>query len=298
MNITRHLRLSGFARVLLASIIWGTIGVATQAIYSIEDTSPLFINLMRTLIATPILVLMCWRSIGRQLFQVRSRDFAVMCLMGTCLVLSQVMYFSGIRYAGITISTLLTLCVPPVLVTCLSVLLKWETLQARIIAALVFAMVGSILLVRITPGNDSYPQLEQGIIYSLISAVLYAGMLVSAHVVAERYHPLQVNAIGFCAGTLVLLVIALPGDVVGMQSPQAWGFVLYLGLIPTALAYWLFQVGLKTVSASTSSIVLMIDPLVAACLAWLMFGETLSLIGFIGAGMLLLSLLILGTKDR
>lgn len=289
------LRLDGFGLVLLAAIIWGTIGVATQTIYSTDEASPLFINLMRTIIATPVLLLMAWRPIGHQLFRVERRDFSIMCLMGTCLVLSQVMYFSGIRYAGVTISTLLTLCVPPLLVACLSMLINRETLQRRTIVALSFALMGSILLIRITPSDTFYPQLGLGIVYSLVSAVFYAGMLLCGRFVAAQYHPLQVTAIGFSAGTLVLLTITLLSDVAVIQSPQAWGLVFYMGLIPTAFAYWIFQMGLRTVSATTASIVIMIDPLVAAGLAWLMFGEMLPFVGFLGAGLLLLSLLILGS---
>lgn len=297
MKQTTFLRLDGYGWVLLASVLWGTIGVATQMIYSNEDASPLFINLMRTIIATPILLLMAWRSIRHQLFHVGLRDFGVMCLMGTCLVLSQVMYFSGIRYAGVTISTLLTLCVPAILVACLSMLFKLETVQRKIIIALVCALIGCGLLISITSSDTTYPQLGLGIGYSLVSAMLYAGMLLCGRFVATQYHPLQVNAIGFSAGTLVLLMITLMSDVVVIQTPQAWSLVFYLGLIPTAFAYLIFQMGLKTVSATTASIVIMIDPLVAAGLAWLMFGETLPFIGLVGAGLLLLSLLILAQKE-
>jgi DME family drug/metabolite transporter len=173
-------------------------------------------------------------------------------------------------------------------------LLKLETLQRRIMAALLCALAGCVLLVSITPSDTFYPHLGLGMVYSLVSAVFYAGMLLCGRFVAVQYHPLQVTAIGFSAGTLVMLVIAMLSDVVVVQSPQAWGLVFYLGLIPTAFAYWIFQVGLRTVSATTASIVIMIDPLVAAGLAWLMFGETLPFIGFVGAGLLLLSLLILG----
>ena len=298
MRGAKTLQINGFVWVLLASIIWGTIGVATQSIYQNDVASPLFINLMRTLIATPVLWGIGWKTVGHSLFRVNRRALGIMCLMGICLVLSQVMYFSAIRYAGVTISTLMTLCIPPLLVASLALSLKMETLQPRVIMALVCALTGCVFIVSMTPAESLYPDVRLGLFYSLASAIFYAGMLLCGRFVANDYHPLQVTAIGFSAGAVVLLLMALVTDVVAVQSPQSWALVVYLGVIPTAFAYWIFQIGLKTVSATTASIVVLIDPVVAAGLAWLLFGEILPFTGWMGAGLLLLSLLILGTGKQ
>jgi len=78
-----------------------------------------------------------------------------------------------------------------------------------------------------------------------------------------------------------------------VHTSQGWLLVLYLGLVPTALAYLLFQTGLRSVSATAASIVSMLDPLVAALLAWLLFGETLAATGIAGALLLALSIFLL-----
>jgi DME family drug/metabolite transporter len=74
--------------------------------------------------------------------------------------------------------------------------------------------------------------------------------------------------------------------------------VIYLALVPTALAYWMFQNGLQSVSATAASIVSMLDPLVAALLAWVLFGETLGASGIIGGGLLMLSIFMLSRDKR
>lgn len=294
----RNLQIDGFWLVTIASIIWGTIGVATQAIYDIDTTTSTFINLARTAIATPILLGMCWRMLGRKMFDVPGRDLLIMILMGTFLVLSQVAYFAAIRYVGVTISTLLTMCVSPLVVAIASVMLKLESLSKRYIVALLCAMAGSALLVGIDTIETANPDLLTGTIISLISAVFYGGVLICGRFLASAYHPLQVNAIAFCAGTLVLLLINLSSEIVMVQTVEGWLLVVYLGLIPTAFAYWIFQIGLRTVSATTASIVIMLDPLVAAGLAWVLFGEILSGAGVIGAALLMSSLGLLSIKRR
>src|SRR4051812_4069634 len=114
--------------VIGAGILWGTIGVATQTIYNTDTTTSLFINLGRMLIAAPVLLMACWRVIGRKMFHIPWRDFLIMALSGVLLAISQASYFAGIRATGVTISTLLTICIAPLVVTFLSVLLKLETL--------------------------------------------------------------------------------------------------------------------------------------------------------------------------
>jgi DME family drug/metabolite transporter len=253
---------------------------------------------MRTLIATPILLALCWHVVGREMFNVRGRDLIVMVLAGTCLVLSQAAYFAAIRYGGITITTLLTLCLSPLVVVLFSVLLKLETPTKRIVLALIFALMGCLLLVGINPQTSNYENFTLGIVFSLIAAVFYAFMLICGRFLAVDYHPLQVTAIAFCAGTVVLLVINLMGHIVIVQTTQGWGLVLYLALVPTAFAYWLFQVGLRTTSATTASIVIMLDPVVSGVLAWMLFGETLTATGLIGTVLLLGSLFLLSVRAK
>lgn len=286
----------GFWLVSGAAVIWGTIGIATQAIYNLESTNSLFLNLGRLLVATPVLLLVCWRVVGRAMFRIHPRDAALMALSGTFLAISQAAYFAAILHAGITISTLLSMCVAPLVVTVASVLLKFETLTRRVVVALLCAILGSILLVgldALANTTGSQDELLLGTLLSVVSAVGYGAVILCGRFLAGGYHPLQVNTVTFSAGSLVLLAVNLIVGVTPVQTAQGWGLIVYLGLVPTALAYWLFQTGLRSVSATTASILSMLDPLVAAGLAWALFDERLAPLSIVGAVLLLLSILLL-----
>lgn len=286
----------GFWLVMAAAVLWGTIGVATQAIYNIDNASSLFINLMRMLIAAPVLLLACWRVVGRKMFAIGRRDLLIISLTGTLLAISQAAYFAAIHASGVTIPTLLAICIAPIVVTCVSVLLKFETLTGRIILALLCALLGSVLLVGLHSPEDTSDQLLLGIIFSVISAIAYAGMIICGRFLAADYHPLQVTAFTFSIGALVLLLVNVLSGIVIVHTAQGWLLVLYLGLVPTALAYWLFQMGLRSVSATTASILGMLDPLVTAVLAWALFGEILGTSGIAGALLLILSIFLLSAQ--
>src|SRR5262245_52447619 len=109
--------LNGFWLVTGAAVLWGTIGVTIQAIYNTDTTTSLFINLARMLVAAPVLLAACWRVVGREMFKIQRRDFLLMLLAGTLMAISQAAYFAAIYYTGITIATLLTICIAPLVVT-------------------------------------------------------------------------------------------------------------------------------------------------------------------------------------
>ncbi|MDX1994110.1 MAG: EamA family transporter [bacterium] len=161
----------GLWLVVGAAALWGTIGVATQGIYHSDHTTPLFINLTRMLIAAPVLVVACWRIMGARMFQIQPRHGLILFLNGTFLAISQAAYFAAIQAIGITIATLLTICIAPLLVTALAVLLRLEPLTGRNLAALSFGIIGSVLLVGFHPQESAAYNLPLGVVYSLVATV-------------------------------------------------------------------------------------------------------------------------------
>jgi DME family drug/metabolite transporter len=296
MKKTGMSRNAGFWMVSGAALLWGTIGVATQGIYNSDNTTSLFINLGRNMIATPLLLWVAWHQVGRRLFHIEKRDTFLMFLQGTLLALSHAAYFASIRLAGVSIATLITICIAPVIVSLLSVALKLEQMNRRLLLALVLAISGTVLLVGFgNPAGES-KDLLAGSLFAVGAAFAYGSTLVTGRFLAARYSALQINAISFSFGTIVLLVINLFTSFTPIQSTAGWLLLVYLGLIPTALAYWLFQMGLRSVSATAASILGILDPLVAAFLAWLLFGESLAATGVIGALLLIVSIFLLSME--
>jgi DME family drug/metabolite transporter len=291
-------RVDGFWLVSGAALLWGTIGVATQAIYNSDTTTSLFINLSRMLIASPVLLVACWHVVGASMFHIGRRDAFIMLLTGTMLAISQVAYFAAIRSTGVTIATLLTLCVAPLVVTGVSVALRLETLTRRLGVALGCALLGSILLVGLHTPQDPQQDVLLGALFAILSGVTYGGMMVCGRFLAADYHPLQVTAFMFGAGTLALVPINLVSGIVIVHTVEGWLLVLYLGLVPTALAYWLFQKGLRSVSATAASIMSLLEPLVAALLAWALFGEMLGMSGLAGGALLVGSIVLLSVEKE
>src|SRR5690242_11179415 len=122
----------GFLLIACASISWGTVGIANQAIYAHNTTNALSLAFLRLAIATPLFVVAGWRVPVRLPVNTkrggRYRDLWVMLLMGGLQALYQASYSAAIPYAGVTISTLIALCAAPVMVALISAFIIHERL--------------------------------------------------------------------------------------------------------------------------------------------------------------------------
>jgi drug/metabolite transporter, DME family len=302
MNIHLETRASarrGMLMILLAAVMWGTVGVATKGIYGLAATNALSIGFFRLAFAMPALLLACWVALGRRAFHIARRDLVVMMLIGIAMALYQVCYFAAIARVGVAIAVLVTLCTAPVMVALLSALFLRERLTKMVLLALACALAGTVMLIWTEPGGQSRASLG-GVLLALASAFGYTIITLCSRRLAGRYHPLQPITVGFIAGALMLLPFALITGLVAAYPLAGWALLLHLGLIPTALAYVLFLAGIRHTTATVASVVTLIEPLASTLLAWLLFGERLGPLGALGAALLLgaIGLLYRGDSRR
>jgi drug/metabolite transporter, DME family len=277
----------GLLLILAAALLWGTVGVATKAIFTLSEANAISIGFFRLAFATPVLLAACWRVLGRRTFRVAPRDLGLMITIGVMMALYQVCYFAAIARVGVAIAVLITLCTAPVLVALLAALLLRERLTGAVLLALACALAGTVMLVWVEPGTLGLRRDIVGVLLALGSALGYAVMALCSRALAARYHPLQPISIGIGAGALVLLPFALASGLTISFSPVGWLLLVHLGLLPTALAYGLFLAGMRHTTATVASIVTLVEPLTSTLLAWLLFGERLGPLGALGAALLL-----------
>lgn len=279
-----------FLLIVCASISWGTVGIANQTLYASSATNALSLSFLRLAIATPLFFLVCWVRLGRTLFHIKPRDLGVMMLMGSMIAFSQACYVAALPDAGVGAATLISICVAPVIIAVFSAFITREHLTPITLIALLAALSGTVLLVATRSHAGQATVSPVGIMLAFFSACGYAGFILCGRLLANRYNPFQVSAVAFGTGALVLLVCAISTRLVLVYPAQGWIILLYLGCVPTALGYGLFQVGMRSVAATVASIVTMCEPLTAAVLAWLLFHEEPGPFGLLGACFLLVAM--------
>jgi drug/metabolite transporter, DME family len=233
----------GLFLIMLSAVMWGTVGVTTKAIYGLAATTPLSIGFFRLILATPVLLLVSWFTLRQALFQTPWRDLALMLLIGAMMAFYQVCYFAAIEAVGVAVAALITLCTAPVMVAIISAGLLREWPTARVALALICALAGTAMLIEVH--GEAQGDVIRGVLLALSSALGYAIIAISSRPLAKRYHPLHPIAIGFGFGALLLLPFALATGFVATYPATGWALLLYMGLVPTALAYGLFLKGMQ-----------------------------------------------------
>ncbi len=230
-----------------------------------------------------------WRSVRSSLVRWRAAG-----LTGAGLALYQSAYFASVDNVGVALGTLVTLGGGPVLVAAGARYFLGEGLTRRQLLAIIVATAGLALLAA-GPGNAG-PHPLWGVGFALLSAAGYAALTLYARTGKGQGATLPVFAGGLvCLIPTVVTARLLPPAGIAVPVGAA---LLFLGVVPTVLAYRWFFYGLTTVPATTAAMIVLVEPITAAAIAVTLLHETLTVATAIGSGLLLLTVVVMAHPDR
>ncbi|PTW63141.1 DME family drug/metabolite transporter [Breoghania corrubedonensis] len=277
----------GVLLVAAAAVLWGTVGVASKFLYGTADVSPVFVGFMRLALAAPPLFALSLFRVGRRTFAFAGLELGAILLVGATMALYQLFYFTAVEATGVAIATLVTICTAPLIVALLAGAILGEHLAPLVIGALLMGVIGTAMLVGVpSDAGAERDAIIAGSTWALGSAFSYAAFTMLSRILAPRHHPFSLIAIGFGVGALLLLPFAA-SRVPETMPIQSLCLLLYIGLVPTAMAYMLFFSGMKHAGATVASIASLMEPLTATTLAWSLFDEYLGAVGLFGAALLI-----------
>ncbi|MCJ8297962.1 MAG: EamA family transporter [Pseudomonadales bacterium] len=294
---------TGLTYVLFAAIAWGTGGAVAAVLYQSSEIGPIAVSFWRFAIGALLLAALALiisakggKSSIRDLIR---NQWGHLAVIGMGLAVYQTAYFAAVQQSGLAVATIVTLGLGPILIAVGSHLTMAERISRAGVLTITFAIVGLGLL---TSGDDFGPRPLQGLALALLSAVGYAGVTLMTRAMGRRNSTNQFNVtlLGIIIGTVCLLPFAILEGLI----PSAGNFLHnaallgYLGLVPTALAYGLFNIGLSYIRATTASVIVLIEPVTAAAIAVLFLGEQLTTLGVLGTAVLLLSVIVLALAER
>ena len=279
--------MSARLQVLLAAVCFGTTGTA-QAIG--PAASPVAVGAARIVIGGALLVLI---ARGLHVALPRRSVTAAGIAVGVCVY--QLSFFAAVNLTGVAVGTVVAIGTGPAAAGALGRIVNGERLTGRWALATVCAAAGVVLLA----GDGGGTVEPAGIALAITAGLGYATCTVlSKRLIAAGSAPEAVMAAGF-GGAAVLLVpvlaIAGPGF---LTSAGGLGLAVYLGAIPTAVAYVLFSRGLRSLTSGETATLVLAEPLTAAALGIFALGEQPSVAAGIGAGLVLAGLAVLAAPAR
>ncbi len=152
--------------------------------------------------------------------------------------------------------------------------------------------IGGIILVGLSSETGEVD--IAGVLLALAAGFSYAVLAVTMkNILQVRNDPMSVTCGIFLLGGLLTLPVFFFYDISWIKESDGIGVLLYLGTITAALAYYLFNSGLRHVKVATAGTLTMGEPMTAGILGVAVLGERLSVQGWWGITLLVSGLVLL-----
>jgi DME family drug/metabolite transporter len=206
----------------------------------------------------------------------------------------QLAFFAAVADTGVAVGTIVALGSAPTLAGLFEWLLDRHRPDPRWALATALACAG-VALLALSGGEASVS--PPGVAMAIVAGGSYAVYTLAAKRLLTAGHPPEaVMAAAFGLAAIVLLpALALSGPG-WLLTADGLALALFLGTIPTALAYVLFARGLHRLTASETATLTLAEPLTAGALGAIVLAEPMTATSAAGAGLVLAGLLALAVR--
>jgi drug/metabolite transporter (DMT)-like permease len=280
---------AGLLAVSGGALLWGTTGVAVRIINERTGLAAVSIGFYRVLIAAVVVGLVFGGRAPGIAIAVLRRHPVALAVSGAGFGAYQALYFIGVQDVGVSISTLVSLGIAPIALTVGGAVARRRLPAAGGLAVLACAVVGLALVSLRTDSGVPAPHPAVGVLASVASGLGYAGITALSRRMSHE-DPLVLTGVTSAIGALVLLPFAIAAGLSLPRDGVASGWLIYIGVVPTVLAYRLFYRGLRTIASEVAGVLTLLEPLTAAVLAAIVVHESLTATALVGAALMLVAI--------
>ncbi|MBL4801199.1 MAG: DMT family transporter [Emcibacter sp.] len=223
------------------------------------------------------------------------RDIFMMCICGAMLATDLALWHISINWTSVANATLFNNCAPVILIA-----LGWAFLGERITREVLIALVVASSGIALLMGENFTLSPDQfiGDMVAISTAFFYALYLFLVKSLRARHDTFVIMfGTSLVSAVCLLTVCVMNGWGMALIDMRSWSIVLGLALVCHVFGQSLIAGALADLPVATSSFGLLVQPVSAAVLAWILFNEALSLLQCLG-GLLVLCSIVLSSRAR
>lgn len=267
--------------ILIATVFWGSSYILTKL--GLEVLEPFNLTALRFVVAFIFSIIFLKKHIPKINFTMLIYSFFLSIILFFVFATMTIgLNDTTASNAGFIIS------LSVVLIPLISSIFFKEKISKKMILCSFSAFIGIGLLTL-----NSQLKMNKGDIFCLISAILFALHVIFTGIFTKKVDSVSLGVfqLGFVGifSTVVSLItekIKIPSDL------NSWFIILFLSLFCTALGYILQAVAQQKTSPVIAGLILSLEPLISVIFAYSFLKETLHFRGILGAGILLLSVVL------
>ncbi|MDT0301466.1 DMT family transporter [Streptomonospora wellingtoniae] len=279
----------GFALLAVAGFLWGTSGPAGNGLQA-AGVTVLAVACYRLLLAGAV-ISGCIALSGRLRRLPRNRTVAVRLLVNGLLhAVFQCCYFASLTQIPVGLATLVKIGSVPVFVAGGICLAARRAPQPRLAVSVLLAVAGLALLIGFPATGAEAGEIALGMALALGAGATFSVMTLLNRTPVAGLDPLSNAGLGLLAGGVLLLPAGLAAGMAVPLEPAPSALLVYLGLVPTVLAYLAYFGGVSRASDGGAAVGTLAEPLTAALLSMALLGEEMTAAGAAGAVLLAASM--------
>ncbi|MCA9926586.1 MAG: DMT family transporter [Anaerolineales bacterium] len=285
---------TSFPRHAFALLILGAFAIGFSPIFvRLSAAGPIATGFWRMGLALPFLWGgMVWHD-QKQVVKKRpfsTHDFLLLFLAAAFFTADLSLWHTALGLTTVANATLLPNFFP-VFVTLGAWLLFGQRVTRLFLIGMLLALVGATLLIGTSAAISR--QTLVGDLLALSTAVVYSGYFLTISRLRHRYSAFTVMAwVSIIAALLLLAETLLVGEPLLVTTIQEWLVLIALALVAQVVGQSLIAYALAHLPPAFSSVTMILQPLVATIVAWLLFQEALSPLQAVGGAVVLAGILL------
>lgn len=273
----------GLAAVAAAAAFWAVAASVARGLFT-SGVDPIELVEARAVIAAAGLALIpgVWKGSrgGRQ-------ALPLVLGIGVSIALVNATYYVAIDLLPVAVAIVLQYTAPVLVVLWVAGVERRR--PGRVLLVALALSVSGVALVAELPKGNLGGVLGTGIAVGLTSAVLFSAYTLLSERAAAIFGATGALARAFAVAAVLWIAYQAPrGLPHTLLEADRIAAVLFVGIAGTLIPFLLFLWGVHKVAASSAAVAATLEPVLAAVVAWIWLGETLSLMQ-IGGGMLVLA---------
>ena len=281
------------AAVVVTVLAWASAFVGIRAVGA--DLSPGALALGRLLVGTAVLGVLL-AAAGRPWVAPTRREWTLLAVCGVGWFGVYNLALNAAEQHLDAGTTAMLVNIGPILIAVLAGLWLGEGFPRWLVAGLAVAFSGVLLIGLATRGTDAD---VLGVVLCLVAAATYAVGVVAQKPVLRRLPPLQVTFTACAVGTLCCLPWA--GSLAAELGEAPIGSVaglVYLGVVPTALAFSTWAYALARTDAGRLGVTTYLVPPLVVLMGWLLLDEVPPALAVVGGAVCLAGVALSRRRNR
>ena len=272
--------------MFIATIFFGMTYVLTKI--CLNYSTELHIISFRFLIAFVISLIF----LQRKIFPLKIKEILYSLILSVLLFMVFITMTIGVKYTTATnASFLISLSV--IFIPFFSWIFNKEKLKKSIFIVLIIALIGIMLLTL-----DKNLEFHIGDILCLICSLLFSFHVLITERFVKNNNPITLGVLQFGGVAILSFLVQYPIEKFTLpKNEKFWISLMILSVFCTALAYIIQTVSQKKLSSTLIGLILSLEPIFSGIFGYFILNEYLSLQQYIGAFLLLISIIYVTVKN-